>query len=124
MTRPTRIHSLAAFLAGLVFVSANTAPVVCAAVHHSGRQESPASSAHHMHGSMAPPVAGGPSMGALQVPPPTCMDMGHCGLASTGIAADFVTIRVASAHPAPVSSSRNAVAPGIPVTPPTPPPKV
>jgi hypothetical protein len=92
--RPHRVaRSLAALLVGLVFLSANTAPSLCALVHHSV-PAGHAAMAHGMHGS----DVGGH---AVTAPASTgshglhCVDIGHCGIVVHGVTAQSPVMQLA-----------------------------
>lgn len=112
---------MAALVAGLVFVAANTAPTVCAVVHHTTHAASPAG-AHGDHGQQHATGAGTTTMHESHSTP-SCTDMGHCGVTVHGIAAGVTTVRVAASRPMTARAAPGAGAHLGTFSPPTPPPR-
>ncbi len=117
--RPYRAaRSLAALLVGLVFLSANAAPSVCALVHHSAPPGHSVMS-HGMHShdlstrAVTPP--GSPGSHGFH-----CVDLGHCGIVVHGVTAQSPVVTVAAARfaspvvPSPLAPPRGALDPLVP----------
>ena len=93
--RLRRVRFPATLVAGIVFVTANTSPIVCAVRHHGAAPAPHAAVSHHDHGMSAPSPHAGSAIREAPAGGRACTDVTACCHSATGLVTPLVGVQAA-----------------------------